>query len=235
MAKKTAKKVLKSTPSKKLIKNEKPLKATKSAKTVKPVKAAKPVAKTALKASPKSAPPAKKADLKKASGKPASPITEQKSAAVKKKSSVAIAAEKPKKIEEAKIQVVEAEVFETSKPKGILQAVGTAIAKSAVKEKAAKKPKKAKRKKSENAKVMMSSVSLNGGDLEDVNPVWYEFYKKHISDPAQSYDMRATFEANQPLVHKILGWGWIVSNENNRLEVLFKDGKRMLISNYQPS
>lgn len=61
---------------------------------------------------------------------------------------------------------------------------------------------------------------------------WTELYEKHKAEKPQSYDMKASFEAAKPLQHKILGWGWIVSNENDRLEVLFRDGKRILISNY---
>lgn len=62
---------------------------------------------------------------------------------------------------------------------------------------------------------------------------WAEMYNKYKDTQASSYDMKATFQAASPLMHKVLGWGWIVSNENDRLEVLFKDGKRMLISNYR--
>lgn len=62
---------------------------------------------------------------------------------------------------------------------------------------------------------------------------WLEAYEKHKAEKPAPYDMKAQFESNRPIQHKILGWGWILSNENDRLEVLFKDGKRMLISNYQ--
>lgn len=62
---------------------------------------------------------------------------------------------------------------------------------------------------------------------------WSDLHQKHSSEKAQTYDMRATFEAHKPLQHKVLGWGWIMSVENDRLEVIFQDGKRMLISNYK--
>jgi hypothetical protein len=35
------------------------------------------------------------------------------------------------------------------------------------------------------------------------------------------------------LMHKVLGWGFVLSNLNDRLEVLFKDGIKVLISNYK--
>lgn len=62
---------------------------------------------------------------------------------------------------------------------------------------------------------------------------WAEFYNKYKDTPAANYDMKATFAAATSIQHKVLGWGWITSNENDRLEVYFKDGKRMLISNYR--
>ncbi len=62
---------------------------------------------------------------------------------------------------------------------------------------------------------------------------WADMYNKYRDAQSSNYDMKATFKAATPIQHKVLGWGWIVSNENDRLEVLFKDGKRMLISNYK--
>ncbi len=63
---------------------------------------------------------------------------------------------------------------------------------------------------------------------------WADLHQKYSSEKPQVYDMKAQFEANKPLQHKVLGWGWIMSVENDRLEVMFQDGKRMLISNYKP-
>ena len=84
-----------------------------------------------------------------------------------------------------------------------------------------------KLKKSEQAKINADKAALNEEERR-----WNEFHEKHKTDKAQTYDMKATFAAAQPLQHKILGWGWILSNDNDRLEVLFRDGKRILISNY---
>lgn len=64
---------------------------------------------------------------------------------------------------------------------------------------------------------------------------WIELHEKYKAEKAQAYDMKGTFETGKPLQHKLLGWGWILSNENDRLEVLFRDGKKMLISNYNPN
>lgn len=91
----------------------------------------------------------------------------------------------------------------------------------------AKPAKVPKLKKSEQAKINADKAALNEEERR-----WNEFHEKHKSDNAQTYDMKATFEAAKPLQHKVLGWGWILSNDNDRLEVLFRDGKRILISNY---
>lgn len=67
----------------------------------------------------------------------------------------------------------------------------------------------------------------------DQNAKWADLFEKFKAVKPVDYNMRDVFESNQPLMHKILGWGWILSSENDRLEVLFKDGKKILISNYK--
>lgn len=67
----------------------------------------------------------------------------------------------------------------------------------------------------------------------DSNAKWADLFEKYKQVKPVSYSMRDAFEANQPLQHKVLGWGWVMSSENDRLEVLFKDGKKILISNYK--
>lgn len=62
---------------------------------------------------------------------------------------------------------------------------------------------------------------------------WADLYHKYKSEKPQVYNMTAQFEANKPIQHKILGWGFVLSNENDRLEVLFEQGTKMLISNYK--
>ena len=123
----------------------------------------------------------------------------------KKEATKEILAE-PKAKKPAKVEEVIAEVIASPEPKPI---------------------KVPKLKKSEQAKINADKAALNEEERR-----WNEFHEKHKSDKAQSYDMKATFEAAKPLQHKVLGWGWILSNDNDRLEVLFRDGKRILISNY---
>lgn len=78
-------------------------------------------------------------------------------------------------------------------------------------------------------------IKIERGNLADEKAKWQELFKRHGKDKASAYKMTETFEAMQPLQHKVLGWGFILSNENNRLEVLFENGIKMLISNYKPS
>lgn len=87
--------------------------------------------------------------------------------------------------------------------------------------------------KSSEKMTRITASSVENVSKDEVHPQWYEFYRKHHQAPAQSYDMKGHFESQAPLLHKVLGWGWVLSNDNDRLEVLFKDGKRMLISNYK--
>ncbi len=47
------------------------------------------------------------------------------------------------------------------------------------------------------------------------------------------YKMTERYEAKTAIHHKILGWGYILNNVNDRLEVLFEDGVKILISNYK--
>lgn len=79
--------------------------------------------------------------------------------------------------------------------------------------------------------------------LLDVNPneaasalalKWATLYKKADQIDAKPYNMKAAFEEKTAIMHKLLGWGYILTNRNDRLEVLFKDGIKYLISNYKP-
>lgn len=87
--------------------------------------------------------------------------------------------------------------------------------------------KKAKLSKSAEAKEKAARQASS-----DEEARWSDLYEKYKSEKPFVYDMKKQFDANKPLQHKVLGWGWILSNENDRLEVLFKEGRKILISNY---
>jgi hypothetical protein len=103
-------------------------------------------------------------------------------------------------------------------------------------EPAAEKPAKAAKVKAEKApkvKKPRAKPVLDVSAGSDHHNKWLELKEKHSKDKATPYAMSATFEAHQPIQHKSLGWGLILSNNNDRLEVLFETGVKILISNYK--
>jgi hypothetical protein len=62
---------------------------------------------------------------------------------------------------------------------------------------------------------------------------WEAVYKIAKDLKAKGYKMSESFTPKTPIVHKVLGWGFVLSSENNRIQVLFKDGLKTLITNYQ--
>lgn len=191
----------------------------------------------------------------KAKAKPAAAKVAKKAAPAKK------VAEKPAKVakvKELKVKTPKKELEKKVKPTVVVEK-----AEKVKKVEVAAKPKVAEKKKAEvveatevapvkEVKAKASKSSLLKADesngqkkvgepkktkqtkLEiDQNAKWSDLFEKYKGIKPVVYNMREVFESNQPLQHKILGWGWIMSNENDRLEVLFKDGKKILISNYK--
>lgn len=78
-------------------------------------------------------------------------------------------------------------------------------------------------------------IRVERGNLTDEKAKWVELNRKFGKEKSANYKMSDTFQALTPLQHKVLGWGFILTNENDRLEVLFETGIRMLISNYKSS
>lgn len=70
--------------------------------------------------------------------------------------------------------------------------------------------------------------------LEDgkADEQWLQLYGLHKSEKAVPYSMSATFEPKTAILHKVLGWGYVLKSHNNRIEVVFKDGLKILITNY---
>ena len=76
-------------------------------------------------------------------------------------------------------------------------------------------------------------IRIEKGNTEDEKAKWAELFKKYGKENAIPYKMSDSFPNLSPLQHKVLGWGFILKNDNDRLEVLFETGIRMLISNYK--
>ncbi|MES2856019.1 MAG: hypothetical protein V4692_09150 [Bdellovibrionota bacterium] len=89
---------------------------------------------------------------------------------------------------------------------------------------AMEKPITEKKKKKDELKIDRT------GDLETQ---WKTLFEKSKSVKPLPYKMSESYDARTPLQHKVLGWGYVLTSQNNRLEVLFKDGIKFLISNYK--
>ncbi|MBX3034452.1 MAG: hypothetical protein KF865_11060 [Bdellovibrionaceae bacterium] len=199
---------------------KKPLKA--AAKPAKPLKAAKP-AKSAKSAKPVKASPAKAA-AKEAPAKKAAVESAPKKALKSVMASVVEATE----------ALTQRILRAPAKKEAAAEEAAPAVAEAAP----TPAPAPVKAAKAPKTKTGKSSLKLVKGEkpsaAEDETR-WGDLHERYKSEKPQVYDMKATFEAGRPLQHKVLGWGWIMTNENDRLEVLFKDGRRILISNYNPN
>lgn len=76
--------------------------------------------------------------------------------------------------------------------------------------------------------------NLANQGVEELAKKWDSLFKKADAIESKPYRMKDSFEERTAIEHKVLGWGFVLSNQNDRLEVLFRDGIRYLISNYKP-
>lgn len=201
--------------------------------------------------------PAKKSAPKKAVAKvPVAKVPAKKAVAKAEVKKAKVSTPNSKKVEKAPVAVV-AKKVEAPQKKG---AIANAVAKlEALKNKVTtaknenvkkleamvpsilKSEKKSKKKEHVVAEVPeVAAVSsekplklskLERAKMTEDEAKWWDLHEKNKTLKAPNYDMREAFEANKPIQHKLLGWGFVLNNDNDRLEVLFKDGKRMLISN----
>lgn len=79
------------------------------------------------------------------------------------------------------------------------------------------------------------AIKVERGNLADEKAKWQELNKRYGKEKAMTYKMSESYESLKPVQHKVLGWGFVLTNENDRLEVLFENGIKMLISNYKPN
>lgn len=99
-------------------------------------------------------------------------------------------------------------------------------------EKAPKKEAPAKKAAKTKGKKEGAAAASKAGEIDSR---WAELREKYSKEKAHKYSMSGQFQANQAIEHPKLGWGFVLTNNNDRLEVLFQDGVRILISNYPPS
>lgn len=103
--------------------------------------------------------------------------------------------------------------------------------KEALRTEAAKPVAAPKEKASRSRKISVSASADEAASA--LAQKWANLFKKSSQIEAKPYNMKNTFEEKTAIVHKVLGWGYILANRNDRLEVLFKDGIKYLISNYK--
>ncbi len=159
---------------------------------------------------------AQKKKAKKVVKKTSTKATKKKLAKKSSKKTKAVKALKPKKTSSKKIKVEKAEKVAV-KPK-------TNTGEEAVKAKPAKKPRKKRITKAETLRLMQK---------EQLIKKWHALYKKLDTLETAKYNMRESFNEETAISHVKLGWGFVLSNTNDRLEVLFEDGIKNLISNYK--
>lgn len=196
-------------------------KKTSNAKQKKAVKStSKPAAKPVAKASAK---PAAKSAAKAA--KPVAAAKTQDKKAVSKK-----AAEKPEPKAKPTHVASSAKKNSENNEKG----KGATLIEMAKNEMSAIKIGQVEESKVEKAG-KLKPIKVERGDLADEKAKWIELNKRYSKEKALNYKMSEVFEALRPIQHKVLGWGFILTNEDDRLEVLFENGIKMLISNYKPN
>lgn len=200
---------------------EKMKKAKETKKTVKKVAKAAPAKKVAAKKASKTAATPKKA---KNGVKPTVTLKNEK---VEKASKKALKAELSNKQAETS-KLVETIVEE---PKATAKTLREALA-GTIKKASEMEPDailhvdEAQEKTDAEKKAFFRKIAAAGTNFDSV-------YKLAKTLKTKNYKMNDVFEAKTPIMHKILGWGFILTCENNRIQVLFKDGVKTLVTNYQ--
>lgn len=197
-------------------------KAPKAMKTTEKAAAAKKAV-VAKKGTVKAAPPAKKA-----AAKPPAKVAAVKAVASAKAAKVVAKLEPAKKAKavEPKVEAKKASMKTEKVSKVTVEAIVEKPTKASKAVKAVTDDVEVAGSLKKEKKVKIDRTGMNEDQAK-----WHELHEKYKAVKPAMYSISAQFEAKTPISHKIFGWGFILSNEYDRLEVLFEDGKRMLISN----
>lgn len=86
-----------------------------------------------------------------------------------------------------------------------------------------------------SAQTRAEAAKISAARIEaaKANAKWGELFNKSKKIKPEAYSLRSEYVPERPIMHKQLGWGYILSKKNDRLEVLFQDGIKYLISNYK--
>ena len=92
-----------------------------------------------------------------------------------------------------------------------------------------------KQTKTSSTKKKRKTLSLaeQPGLSTEESKQWEKLTAKYKDEKATAYDMTKTFKSVSVIKHKEFGLGFVVSQYNHRLKVLFKEGMKILISNYK--
>ena len=162
--------------------------------------------------------------------------TGKKAAPAKINSSVKAADKAPAKISAVKLKEKPKVKAAAEQPKAdSIGAAKAALKRESSEKRPAASVEKAAASAPAKAKARKISIDINPSEAASaLSQKWNTLYKKAEQIDAKPYNMKAVFEEKTDIVHKVLGWGYILANRNDRLEVLFKDGIKYLISNYKP-
>lgn len=80
--------------------------------------------------------------------------------------------------------------------------------------------------------VRLTKPSVSAEEQKLINK-WTQLFEKAKEESPADYIMSEDFPPKSALKHKVLGWGYVLSSHNNRIEVLFENGIKTLISNYK--
>jgi len=183
----------------------------------------------------------KKANASSASSKKPQPSAKKADVGAKKSAAAAKKPAPPAKKAAAPVKAAKAEVPKERPQPKTLSSAGkrddvaqvdkitkkTEMAKVA--DSGASAPAKGRNKAFEAPKIDLSEDP----EVQKLQQKWLNLFEKSRNQEAAEYNMTQSFEAKTAINHKLLGWGYILSNQHDRLEVLFKDGVRFLISNYK--
>ncbi|MGE3975767.1 MAG: hypothetical protein AB7F59_14675 [Bdellovibrionales bacterium] len=96
-----------------------------------------------------------------------------------------------------------------------------------------KVPKVPKVKKTKEEKKAEKAAAKEALQLENANADWLELHKQFKNMKPMPYAMSEQYPEKCVINHKVLGVGFVVKNINDRIDVVFKDGQKTLITNYK--
>ena len=121
-----------------------------------------------------------------------------------------------------------------TKPKAKAKQVSRPVKKPAVKKEQKPTPaqkttktKVVKKKAVKEKKLSAKSQKL----LKENERKWQALQNKYQSITAVNYKISGVYKVKTPIMHKKFGWGYILSVRNDRLEVIFKESVKFLVSN----